>query len=384
MTSAWWRDPNGGPLCDAADAFVQWRGGAPSPGKAGVSWLAGHLDDFAHDDDAPPSDDERFVEGGGAFLGMVLVTQRGGRHSRRGTDHRVLLGEYGSFDPFGAIDAALDADEPRHELAQRLRFAEEEAQGLGPTARVVAAFAKALAEAPQPRGLRGRFDLEVVTDDGIEVNLRRAADTTKDQSPEALVGAVAKLVSMLPGNCEDGEQNTWDELAPRLVPRLVTEEFAAELKGTGRGQLATWPLGHGLVVALQGRFETRARYIRLDEVEAWKQDAYAVALKNLARQSADARFAALEVEHGPLVVARTGDGLDSARILLPTLGNVLTAHLGDHFVIAAPHRDTLLAAPDTKEGRSLVRARASDLAARAPHAISAELFRIGASGLEEV
>lgn len=381
--SPWWRDPRGGPLCDAADAFVQWRGGEPAPAAAAVAWLSGHLDDFAHDDDAPPSDDERFVEGGGAFLGMVLVTAREGRHARRGTDHRVLLGMHGSFDPFGAIDAALDADEPRHELAERLRFAEDEAQGLGPTSRVVAAFAKALGEATTPRRLRERFDLEVVTDDGIEVNLSRAADTTRDQSPEALTLAVAKLVSMLPGNSDDSEENTWEELGPRLVPRLVTEAFAAELKETGRGELATWPLGHQLVVALQARFETRARYIRQDEVDAWDEDVYSVALANLARQSSGARFAALEIEHGPLVVARTGDGLDSARLLLPSLGDVLKAHLGETFVIAAPHRDTLLAAPDTDEGRGLLRARASDLAARAPHAISAELFRVDQGQLEE-
>lgn len=382
--SAWWRDPRGGPLCDAADAFVQWRGGEPAPAAAAVAWLSGHLDDFAHDDDAPPSDDERFVEGGGAFLGMVLVTAREGRHARRGTDHRVLLGEHGSFDPFGAIDASLDADEPRRELAERLRFAEDEAQGLGPTSRVVAAFAEALAAAPAPRRLKERFDLEVVTDDGIEVNLSRAAETTRDQSPDALALAVGKLVSMLPGNSEDGETNTWEELSPRLVPRLVTEAFAQELKETGRGELATWPLGHKVRVALQARFETRARYIRKDEVAAWDEDAYAVALTNLAGQSAGARFAALDIEHGPLVVARTGDGLDSARILLPSLALVLEAHLGETFVVATPHRDTLLAAPDTDEGRRLLRARASDLAARAPHAICNELFRIGDGGLQEV
>ncbi|MFK8002377.1 MAG: hypothetical protein AB8H86_22480 [Polyangiales bacterium] len=382
--SAWWRDPRGGPLCDAADAFVQWRGGEPAPAAAAVAWLSGHLDDFAHDDDAPPSDDERFVEGGGAFLGMVLVTARAGRHARRGTDHRVLLGAHGSFDPFGAIDASLDADEPRRELAERLRFAEDEARGVGPTSRVVAAFADALAAASTPRRLRERFDLEVVTDDGIEVNLSRAAETTRDQSPDALVQAVSKLVSMLPGNSVDGEDNTWEQLGPQLVPRLVTEAFALELKETGRGELATWPLGHQLLVALQARFETRARYIRQDEVASWEEDAYAVALANLARQSAGARFAALDVEHGPLVVARTGDGLDSARILLPSLADVLQAHLGETFVLAAPHRDTLLAAPDTGEGRRLLRTRAGDLAARAPHAISAELFRSQHGRLQEV
>ncbi|MFT5358021.1 MAG: hypothetical protein ACI9KE_005258 [Polyangiales bacterium] len=382
--SPWWRDPRGGPLGDAADAFVHWRGGHPAHGTAAVAWLSEHLDDFAHDDDAPPSDDERFVEGGGAFLGMVLITEREGRHARRGTDHRVLLGMHGSFDPFGAIDAALDADEPRSELAARIRSAEDESNDTGPTSRVVAAFAQVLRDSPQPRLLRERFDLEVVTDDGIEVNLRRAADTTQEQGESALRAAVAKLASMLPGNSEDSDESTWEQLKDRLVPRLVTEVFAAELKNTGRGELATWPLGHGLRVALQARFETRARYIRSDEVEAWNEDAYAVALGNLAGQSAAARFAALEVEHGPLVVARSGDGLDSARILLPSLKDVLRTHLGESFVIAAPHRDTLLAAPDTEGGRDLLRVRASDLAARAPHAISAKLFRISAEGLQEV
>ena len=82
------------------------------------------------------------------------------------------------------------------------------------------------------------------------------------------------------------------------------------------------------------------------------------------------------------MVARTGDGLDSARLLLPTLTAVLRHDLGDAFLLAAPHRDTLLAAPDTDAGRALLLARAADLAARAPHAICDQPFRMIRGSLE--
>ncbi|MEZ4335273.1 MAG: hypothetical protein R3B82_01480 [Sandaracinaceae bacterium] len=106
-----------------------------------------------------------------------------------------------------------------------------------------------------------------------------------------------------------------------------------------------------------------------------------IAIENLADRSAGARFGTVDTEGGPIVFARTGDGLDAARILLPTLHAVLAPELGDAFLAAIPHRDVLLACADTPRLREALLARARDDAARAPHRITDRLFRVDADRL---
>ena len=377
--TSWWTNDAGGPLAAAADAFVRWRGSEPAPGAEALRWLADELDAFAHDTDAPPSDDERFVEGGGALLAMIFVSDRGACHAQRGSDHRILLGQFGSFDPFGAIDAALDDEDPVAALRARVVAAEAELEGTGPVARVVRAFAAAMHAAPQPRSIRERFELDVTTNDGIEVDLRRIADSVGEQGERALDEAVAKIVALLPGNQGEAEQ-TLEALLGRLIPRLVPRAFLRELDDERQTRLAHEALAGELCVALQVRGEGRARYVRENELEDGFTRYLAAALTNLARGSEGARFATIETERGPLVMARTGDGLDSARLLLPTLAEVLGAELGIPCLVSAPHRDTLLAARDDDDGAALLAERSSDLAARAPHKVSDECFRLDADG----
>ncbi|MEM6957258.1 MAG: hypothetical protein AAF411_24900 [Myxococcota bacterium] len=367
----WLSDSRGGPLAAAAAAFAQWRGIADvASGTQAVRALADTLDDFAHDEAAPPSDDERFIEGGGAFLGMVLIAHHGGTHTKKGTEHRVLLGEHGCFDPFSAIDAALDADEPGQELSSRLRLAGAEAEGTGRVARVVRHFAMALST-QSPRSIRARFDYEVVLDDGVEVDLKRVGESTVDQGESAVAQGVRKLVDMLEGA---GKHAEWSDVHAFIVPRLVARAFLDELAGAGRGELASRAIASDVCWTLQLRRDGRARYLRADEVARWREDAFATSQRNLARHSQGARFAHVDGDEGSLVIARTGDGLDSARLLLPTLRDVLEPELGRPFIAAVPHRDTLLAA--RAEDAALLQSRADDLKARAPHAISARLFQI--------
>jgi hypothetical protein len=181
----------------------------------------------------------------------------------------------------------------------------------------------------------------------------------------------------------------WNEARPRLYPRLVSRTLLDELHRAheGRGTLSSRAVAADVLCTLVLHYDDRARYARADEVERWDQAegagaAHRAALENLAARSARARFARIDTPDGPIVVARTGDGLDAARLILPTLHDVLAPELGSPFVAAIPHRDTLLACARAPAALvDAMRARTADEAARAPHGISAALFEVGPEGL---
>ncbi|MCB9617487.1 MAG: hypothetical protein H6721_10845 [Sandaracinus sp.] len=361
----------GGSFPDAAKAFVSWRR-APSPlprGAAAVRWLADTIDDFAHDAKAGEDDDARFVEGAGAFLGALLIDHLGGHHVARRSEHRVLLGDDGFFDPFGAIDAVLDAERTDDELHARLLAAESEARGEGPVARVVRAFRRAL-EASRPElSIRARFGLELELGDEIEVDLQRLAEL--GDAPGVLDGAAQRLVNLLPGGDAEAGVVPWADAEARLLPRLVGPKL---LEGLGPRADAIWlsPFGHDVHVALQLRFEGRARYVRRDEETRWRDEGaepFATALLALALRPPP-KLVPLEDEG--VVVARTGDGLDSARVLLPDVRDSLVDLLGPGTLVGVPHRDTFVAGTD----RTRVARHVRESFARAPHGISEALFRL--------
>jgi len=82
-----------------------------------------------------------------------------------------------------------------------------------------------------------------------------------------------------------------------------------------------------------------------------------------------------------MVVARSGDALDSARLVLPGLHGVLATELDPPFAVAVPHRDLLLAVSgaDPEMLEALAR-RVADEYARAPHRISPQILELGRRG----
>ncbi len=379
-----------GALVDASKRLA----GPPFPrGSDGVRALAGLLAAQADDERAEEPSDRAFIESAGALLGLLLVDHAGsGALSRRGDAVRVRVGLRGFVDPFAIIEGALDADRPRQALAAALTLAEAEARGDGPFARVLRAVEGRLAEVRTDLAVRERFEALLVLEDGTELDLRRIVDATRDQRLSAVEAAAQKLVSMIPGGpaSADGESDAarWQEARDRVLPRLVPADFTA---GPGTPALALAPLAltsgepSGIAVALVLPYSQRARYVRADEPAAWERSPLEVrerALANLAARSGKARFTRTDTPSGPLVVARTGDGLDAARLLLPGLLEVLAAELGAPCAVAVPHRDTLLAcgANDVLAVGALT-ARARDDAARAPHRISDAVFVLDAGGL---
>ena len=106
------------------------------------------------------------------------------------------------------------------------------------------------------------------------------------------------------------------------------------------------PLAGDVRIAFIVREPGRARYVRSDEAARWNEQPHELRAPACATSRAAARrrgCCASTASKVSLVVARTGDGLDSSRLLLPGLHDLLAAELGTPFAAAVPHRDALFA-----------------------------------------
>ena len=365
----------GGRLVPAARAFVDSQHPPlPGTGAAGIRWLAAQLEDFV-DRDTDGGDDDRFVEGAGALLGLLLIEHLGGRTRERDGCHRVQLGRFGWFDPFGTIQEVLDAADPRGCLSEYLSVAEREADENGPVSRVVRVFANTLGRERPDLDIESQFELTVDLNNGASVDLARLERVARDQDEDAATEAARRIISMLPG-ANTQEETPWSEAATRLLPRLVSEKFLASLPS--EQALYVDPVGSGVHLALQLRYGTRARYVRCAEVDSWaleRAGARQQALENLAAKSRSLR---LERVTGEILRVRQGDGLDGARLLLPDLADRLAKLEPGVWVAAAPHRDVLLLARG--EALEELCKRAEDAARRAPHPVSAAIFAVTPQG----
>ena len=365
----------GGRLVPAARAFVDSQHPPlPGTGAPGIRWLAAQLEDFV-DRDTDGGDDDRFVEGAGALLGLLLIDHLGGRTRERDGSHRVQLGRFGWFDPFGTIQEALDAEDPRECLSEYLSVAEREADENGPVSWVVRVFANTLGRERPDLDIESQFELTVDLNNGASVDLARLERVARDQDEDAATEAARRIISMLPG-VHAQEETPWSEAATRLLPRLVSKKFLASLPS--EQTLYVESVGNDVHLALQVRYGTRARYVRCAEVDSWaleRAGARQQAIENLAAKSSSLRLERITEE---ILRVRQGDGLDGARLLLPDLGARLAQIEPGVWVAAAPHRDVLLLARG--EAIEELHRRAEDAVQRAPHPVSASIFAITPQG----
>lgn len=357
----------------AARRFVERFAAGPARGVDGLRALATAIDRFA--EEGAPEDEDAFLEGAGALLGAIVIEHFAGRarHVERSGQHRLALGAAGFVDPFAIVARVLNGETPAQRvLAAEMTLVEAELAGTGPLARLALALEAELAASRPELRVVDRFDRRLVLSDETEIDLAQALAATDElplgATPPAVTQAAKKLVSMLPGAAAPLDR---EALLSRLVPRLIGPSFPAS------GVHAV-PLRGELRLALTTRHEGRARFVLerdLPSLGVAHDELVRRALDNLALASKGARV----IEDGPLVSVRSGDGLDSARLLLPGLFETFAPRLGEPFLAAVPHRDVLLLAG--RGDAAALRARAEDDFARAPHRISARLFAVGLAGL---
>ncbi len=343
-----------------------------------MRWLAAQLEDFV-DRDSDEAEDDRFIEGAGAVLGLLLIEHLGGRTRERDGCHRVQLGRFGWFDPFAAIEEILDSDDPRGRLSEYLSVATREAESTGPVSRVVRVFADELRRARPDLDIESQFALTVDLNNGATVDLARLERVARDQDDVAAREAARRIISMLPGS-ETHEATPWDEVTPRLLPRLVSQKFLERLPPEQGLHLQA--IGHDVCLTLQLRYGTRARYVRQSEVDAWAvaRSLEPAKIRQRAIDNLLAKSRSLRLERAgcDILRVRHGDGLDGARLLVPDLAGRLEGIASGEWLAAAPHRDLLLLGP--AHTLAALSKQAEDAAQRAPHPISASLFAVTAEG----
>ena len=368
-------------LGDEARAF---RGGAP-----GLIALCRHMERWIFRDDVGEESERRFVEGAGALLGLLLIEHLGdAQHVARGSVHRLRLGRHGFFDPFAAVDGALDAEDVRAELSRQVAIAEAEARTRGPVSRVVVTLLGLIERERPDLHFDEQFESSLwlrcaESGERIEIDLRRAIESTRDQDEQAVREVARRLLAMLPGAPEPRAE--LDEVRARIVPRLARGDALRELATHPDNALFSAPLSDELRIALLIEHDGRARYVQQRELARWsiaEATLLELARENLAARSARARLGAIETAHGPLLIARTGDGRDSARVLLKSLFGALSARVGGRVFVGVPHRDTFLACGEGDPAlfAELARRTAED-AARAPHRLSERVYELTADGL---
>lgn len=365
----------GGRLVPAARVFVDSEPPpAPGVGVSGIRWLAAQLEDFV-DRDTDDAEDDRFVEGAGSLLGLLLIHHLGGQARERDGCHRVQLGRFGWFDPFGAIQDSLDAEDPRSRLSEYLSVAEREAAEQGPVSRVVRAFANTLEQERPDLDIESLFELTVDLNNGASVDLSRLERVARGEDEDAMKEAARRIVSMLPG--ADTQQATpWHEAAPRLLPRLVSRRFLDSLPR--EQSLYSEDVCDDVHLALQLRYGERARYVRPSEVDGWALERTAVRQQAIENLSSKSRKLRLERLSDGVLRVRQGDGLDGVRLLLPDLSARLRRLVDTQWVATAPHRDVLLLGYG--EAVHELAKRAEDAVLRAPHPISASMFAVTPHG----
>ena len=375
-----------GPLTDAASIFAAQLGVERDPPR-GVNGLVALSNAVARLDGE--QDERLFIELAGSYFAVVLCDALGhGQHVARGGKHRVDLGE-ASFDPFGALERVLAADDAARALAHEVSRAEAEAAGTGPCARVAREVERQVRARFNQTRVVERFDhtlkLEVDGNE-LELDLSRLVRATSGESTSSLHKAVERFLSAVPGMSAPAA--AWSEVRESILPRPVGAQMLAglpERSALWLGRLtADAPRRDAPQLGVILRSERRARYVQARELEAWditSLELREAALENLAQRSTNAKLACTDTEHGPIVVAKSGDGLDAARVLLPGLIDILGPELGVPFAVAIPHRDTLLACPlDAPAAVAHLKRTARDQAAKAPHAISGEVMSLARDG----
>lgn len=367
-----------GPLTSVAQRFAQTHGLRMDSSTEDT--LLGLARTIERDVD----DDERaMVEGAGALLGVILIAHFEGRHRSQGSKHRCQLGSVApliTFDPFAAIERVIDADNIRRELARQVQLAETEVRHQGPVSRVITELGEQLRTAGLPHRVSDVFDNTAWLGPDIEVDLGRVIEATHEGVP--VERAVRRIVESL-SNAGSQDALAWSEARERILPRVVNASFLGSLPDGGR-RLWSDAIGTDVYITLVLSYERRSRYVRQSEIERWGitgATARREALKRLAHRSGESRLGRVDTHNGSMVVAKTGDGLDSARVLLPGMFELLREELGAGFLVALPHRDTLIAcAAEPAHLVGGVREHVERESRRAPHAISRELWRMTSAG----
>lgn len=178
------------------------------------------------------------------------------------------------------------------------------------------------------------------------------------------------------------EDGPYDAIKERIMPMILPAQFCDEAYDT----VVSQPLIEGLRVAYAIDSDRTISYIAkklFDEWEMSVDDLHDQAVQNLVRRSEEMQANVAQDDAGriTLIILSQRDGYDSARILLPTLHERLSEHLGSPFIAAIPHRDILLCFRYDRETVQRLAPQVSEDYSKMPHQVTDQLLIVTPDGV---
>ena len=174
---------------------------------------------------------------------------------------------------------------------------------------------------------------------------------------------------------------SFEELKGRIFPMILPDA----LDGVYR-QTLMQPLIEGLNVAYALDSDRTITYVHQSQFEAWKvslDDVHSAAIDNLVSRSESMPATAAQDEDGTisLIIFQTGDGYDASRILLPSLHEKLSEHLGSPFAAAIPNRDILLCFRNQDQTIDRLKNQIEEDFKHMPHQLTSSLLLVTPDGI---
>lgn len=225
---------------------------------------------------------------------------------------------------------------------------------------------------------------DVVVLDGkrlATVNLAKMIEREPERRDQIMSTWIRSLVAEDPAP----DQLRWVDVRDRIMPRIVPAEFVAQ---------AGYPMprvefvsGTAIVFVLD-KAETMSTVSDAARSK-WRvsvDDLMVVAVRNLA--AIPCTLTATEtIEGGYAAAFSEADGYDAARLLLPSVHELVGEHIGRDFYAAIPARDTFIAFSNQPPAlRTRLQATVDRLHASSPYPITPRLFvvtRDGVAGTEK-
>jgi len=226
----------------------------------------------------------------------------------------------------------------------------------------------------KPRKDRGQGHLA-----SLENLYRMAALDPKDFTHHVERWAVELLRASEGHPDEDGP---FENLKERIMPMILPAQFCDEAYET----VVSRPLIEGLRVAYAIDSDRTISYIAKKLFDSWDisiDDLDEQAIDNLVSRSEEMQANVAQDESGniTLIILSQRDGYDSARILLPTLHERLSEHLGSPFVAAIPHRDILLCFRYDKDTVDRLAPQIAEDYTKMPHQVTEQLLLVTPDGV---
>ena len=176
-------------------------------------------------------------------------------------------------------------------------------------------------------------------------------------------------------------EGTFEQLKDRIYPMILPEGV-----GEAHRLTVTQPLLEGLNIAYAIDSDRTIAYLSQAQFSSWNMSVdqlHETAIGNLISRSESMAATAAQDEDGKinLIIFQTCDGYDASRILLPTLHERLSEHLGSPFAAGIPNRDILLCFRDDEETVTRIRDQIAEDYERMPHQLSDKLLLVTADGI---